>query len=267
MRAAKEDPVLRRRIETRALDIRRRRDTLGPDLARIMAAVELAKDYDPEQARDELGRWTSAGAAGAAAGFTAETAAADAFSVYGTQSVAGLSALAQRALAGIAALLPEGPAAVGAAAAGSAVVLGTLFLSLNRDSVATGTLPDASDFSYKYDQDTGLLTVTRQNEDGTTGTVFSGPHDNDAVFRDENGNAIGRYLGDSVAIDAMPFAVTKHDVVPMHKRRQARLSKAPRQRAAIQKSVLIQDRINPVGKILETLPIRCTSSSRSTARL
>lgn len=68
MRAAKEDPVLRRRIDARAHDIRRGRDALGPDLARIMAAVELAKDYDPDQARDDNGRWTSEGAAvGAAA--------------------------------------------------------------------------------------------------------------------------------------------------------------------------------------------------------
>src|SRR5690242_19442383 len=57
MRAAKEDPVLRRRIETRAQHLRRNRHALGPDLARVMAAVELAKDYDLDQPRDEQGRW------------------------------------------------------------------------------------------------------------------------------------------------------------------------------------------------------------------
>jgi hypothetical protein len=71
MRAAKEDPVLRRRIETRAQNIRRDRRALGTDLARIMAAVELAKDYDPDQARDDHGRWTSEGATAAIAGATA----------------------------------------------------------------------------------------------------------------------------------------------------------------------------------------------------
>ncbi len=197
MRAAKEDPALRRQIETRSHDIRRGRAALGPDLARVMAAVELAKDYDPDQARDELGRWTSAGG-GAAVGATA-----DAFSLYGAESaVPALRALAQRALGAAAALLPEGAATVGVAVAGSAAVLGTLFLPTNGASVSTGTLPDAPEFSYKYDQETGRLTVTRQNPDGTTDTVFSGHHDKDAVFRDENGNAIGRYLGDSVALDA-----------------------------------------------------------------
>lgn len=193
MRAADEDPALRRRIEARAERLMDRRDALSPDLARVMAAVELAKDYDPDEPRDEQGRWTSGGAAGAAAGATA-----DALSLYGSQSaIQGLRVLASRALAAAATLLPAG-----VAVAGSAAVLGTLFLPTNRGSVSTGTLPDAPEFSYKYDHDTGLLTVTRQNGDGTTDVVFSGHHGNDAVFRDENGNAIGRYLGDSVALDA-----------------------------------------------------------------
>ena len=205
MHAADKDPTLRARIDARAREIRRGRDALGPDLARVMAAVELSKDYDPEQPRDEQGRWTSEGAAagasaGVAAGATATTP--DALSLYGPQTAAALRALGQRALGAAAAFFPEGAATVGVAAAGSAAVLGTLFSPLNGESVATGTLPDAPDYSYKYDQDTGRLTVTRQNADGTSETVFSGHHDKDAVFRDENGNAIGRYLGDSVALDA-----------------------------------------------------------------
>jgi hypothetical protein len=199
MRVADEDPVLRRRIEARAERLMFRRDALSPDLARVMAAVELAKDYDPGEPRDEQGRWTSGGAAGAATGFTI----ADAFSLYGADSaLSGLRALASRALAAVAALLPEGAAAVGVAVAGSAAVLGTLFLPTNRGSVSIGTLPDAPEFSYKYDHDTGKLTVTRQNDDGTTDIVFSGHHDIDGIFRDDQGNAIGRYLGDSVALDA-----------------------------------------------------------------
>jgi hypothetical protein len=204
MRAADEDPVLRKRIAARAHRMLRDRDALSPDLAQVMAAVALAKDYDPNEPRDEQGRWTSEGAAGAAAGVTAGAAVAtpDALSLYGSQAASALRALGQRALAAAAALLPEGAAAVGVAAAGSAVVLGTLFLPLNRGSVVTGTLPDAPEFSYKYDHDTGKLTVTQQNDDGTSDIVFSGHHDTDSVFRDEQGNAIGRFLGDSVALDA-----------------------------------------------------------------
>lgn len=201
MRAAKEDPVLRRRIEARAQHLRRDRETLGPDLARVMAAVELAKDYDPDQARDEQGRWTSEGAAAVAAGTTA--AAADAFSLYGAPSAAaGLRALAQRALGAAAALLPAGAATVGAAVAGTAAVLGTLFLPAPRNVTSDGTLPDAPDFSYHFDREAGHLTITRKFDDGLSETVFDGHYGTDGVFRDDQGNAIGRFLGDSVALDA-----------------------------------------------------------------
>ncbi|HEY1505068.1 MAG TPA: Tox-REase-5 domain-containing protein [Stellaceae bacterium] len=198
MRATKEDPGLRQRIETYAQNIRRGREALGADLARVMAAVELSKDYDPDQARGEQGRWTSEGGGAVAAG-----AVADAFSLYGAESAApALHALAQQALGAAAALLPEGAAAIAVPVVASVAVLGTLFLPTNQGSVSTGTLPDAPDLSYKYDRDTGRLTVTRQNEDGTTETLFSGHHSPDGVFRDEDGNAIGRYLEGSIALDA-----------------------------------------------------------------
>src|SRR6185437_7149662 len=104
MRAAKEDPVLRRRIETRARDIRRGRDALGPDLARVMAAVELAKDYDPDQARDDNGRWTSAGAA--------VGAAASAALMYGSEAYAdGLQQIGAQVLGAAARALPAAAAA------------------------------------------------------------------------------------------------------------------------------------------------------------
>jgi hypothetical protein len=198
MQAAEEDPVLRRRIETRAQNIRRGRDALGPDLARVMAAVELAKDYDPDQPRDEQGRWTSEGGGAGVAAFLG-----DEFNLYGASSAAaGLRALAQRALGAAVALLPEGAVVAGATVAASAAVLGILFLPTPRNLTAEGTLPDAPEFSYTYNRDTGHLTVTRKNADGTSDTVFSGNHGTDAVFRDQNGNAIGRQLGDSVALDA-----------------------------------------------------------------
>jgi hypothetical protein len=206
MRAAKEDPALRERIDERAQNIRRGRAALGPDLARIMAAVELSKDYDPDQARDEFGRWTSEGAAaGVAATTGAAAAVADADLMFGNPAYAdGLAALAARVLPALPSL-PAVATAVGevaAVAAAPAAFFGTLFFPVATGSLTTGTLPNAPEFSYKYDQDTGRLTVTRQNADGTTETVFSGHHDKDAVFRDEDGNAIGRYLGDSVALDA-----------------------------------------------------------------
>jgi hypothetical protein len=201
MEAAEEDPALRRRIQTRARDIRRNRHALGPDLARVIAAVELSKDYDPDQARDELGRWTSEGGGATMVGTIA--AAADEFSLYGAPSAAaGLRTLAQRALAAAAALLPEAAATAGFAVAGSAAVLGTLFLPSPRNVTSDGTLPDAPDFSYHFDREAGHLTITRKFDDGMSETVFDGRYGKDLVFRDKDGTAIGRFLGDSVALDS-----------------------------------------------------------------
>lgn len=221
MRAAAADPMLRKRIADRAARLISERRASDPDLARVVAAVALSKDYNPNEPRDAHGRWTSDGAAGAegdshsggggaaAAGVAAASAAgrasafADAFNVYGNDGVLpALRTLASRALGLLPAILPEGAAATAVATGGSAVVLGTLFLPLNRAAVSEGTLPNAPEFAYQYDHDTGRLTVTRRNDDGTTETVFTGHHDTSGVFRDEDGNAIGRYLGGSVALDA-----------------------------------------------------------------
>jgi hypothetical protein len=198
MRATKEDAVLRRRIEARARHIRRNRDALGPDLARVMAAVELAKDYDPDQARDEQGRWTSGGGSASAA---IAGAVADAARMFGNPAYAeGLRQLAARALAAVPAAAAVGE--VTAAAAPAAAFFGTLFIPAPRNVTSDGTLPDAPDFSYHFDQEAGHLTITHQLADGTRETVFDGRYDKDGVFRDADGNAIGRHLGSSVALDA-----------------------------------------------------------------
>lgn len=200
MRAAKEDPVLRRRIETRARDIRRGRDALGPDLARVMAAVELAKDYDPDQARDDNGRWTSAGAA--------VGAAASAALMYGSEAYAdGLQQIGAQVLGAAARALPAAAAALGdvvAAAALPAIAFcGTLFVPApGGQATSDGPVSDAPGYSYRFDQEAGHLTITHKLDDGTSETVFDGRYDKDGVFRDDDGNAIGRHLGSSIALDA-----------------------------------------------------------------
>jgi hypothetical protein len=166
-----------------------------PFLTRLTAAVALAKDYDPQQPRDDDGRWTRGGIVGSAA------ATADA--LFGNSAIApALREIGERALS----LLPAIPEAAGAAVAAvalpAAAFLGTLFFPTSGGAVSEGTLPDAPDFSYRFDQGTGVLTVSRQHDDGTSETLFSGRYGADGVFRDEDGNAIGRHLDSSVALDA-----------------------------------------------------------------
>jgi hypothetical protein len=202
MRAADEDPVLRKRIAAHAQRMLRDRDALSPDLAQVMAAVALAKDYDPDESRDEQGRWTSEGAAGGAAA----GAVADAARMFGNPAYAeGLRQLAARALAALPSL-PTAAAALGDAAAATlpaAAFFGTLFIPAPRNVSSDGSLPDAPDFSYHFDQEAGHLTIERKLDDGTNETVFDGRYDKDGVFRDAGGNPIGRYLGGTaVALDA-----------------------------------------------------------------
>jgi hypothetical protein len=165
-----------------------------PFLSNLVAAVALAKDFNPDQPRDERGRWTDADSSGAAA-----TAAATADALYGNPALSsGLRQLASRVLGA----LPTIPEAVGAAAGPAAAFFGTLFLPTNASLISRGTLPDAPDFSYSFDQGTGVLTLSRQHDDGSNEILFSDRYGADGVFRDEDGNAIGRHLGSSVALDA-----------------------------------------------------------------
>lgn len=201
LQAAKENPTLRKRIAADAARLLRDKRVTDPDLARFVATVALSKDYDPDEPRDEQGRWSSEGAAGAVAG-----AVADAARMFGNPAYAeGLRQLAARAFAALPSL-PAAAAAIGdVARAGSpaAAFFGTLFLPAPRHLDASdGTLPDAPDYSYHFDQEAGHLTITHTFDDGTSATVFDGRYDKDGVFRDADGNAIGRFLGDSVALDA-----------------------------------------------------------------
>lgn len=154
-------------------------------LRRLGAAVALAKGgYNPDEARDEGGRWTSSGAAAATAG----AAAADLFS-----APALVPPLRQFA----AGLLPAGAAGVGAAVA----ALGVLVIPTNRSLISEGSLPDETGLSYHFDQGTGVLTFTRERDDGSKEVIFEGRRIGENVFQDREGNVIGRDLGGSLVID------------------------------------------------------------------
>jgi len=160
-------------------------DPNDPYLVRLTAAIAIAKDYNSQEPRDKSGKWTNGGIAA-----TAASAVAGARSLFGNAEILpALRQLATRLL---------GPAGLGPATA----FLGTLFLSTNRSLVSEGTLPDAPEYSYRFDQGTGVLTVSHQHEDGTSEVLFHGRYEAGGVFRDEDGNAIGRTLDGAIALDA-----------------------------------------------------------------
>lgn len=138
----------------------------------------LAKGYNPDEARvpagnTGAGEWTFGGAVASAA-----SAATSLFETDSASVVAGLATIGSRLSA---------PAAF----------LGTLFIPTNRSPISSGTLPSNPDVSYRFDSDTGTLTLTRS--DGTV--LFSDHHGAGGVFRDSDGNAIGRMVDGALVLD------------------------------------------------------------------
>jgi Restriction endonuclease fold toxin 5 len=189
LRAVDEDDAHARRIDSMGdegleaddLPLARSADR---SLRRLARALAFAKDgFDPNEPRDERGRWTDAGG-GAAAATMAGAGASDIFT-----SSALVPALRQFA----AGLLPSG-------AAGAASALGILAIPTNRSLISEGPVPDEPGLSYHFDQGTGVLTITREGAGGAKEVLYSGQHAG-GVFRDSNGNIVGRDLGGSVVID------------------------------------------------------------------
>jgi hypothetical protein len=156
-------------------------------LRRLAVAELLAKaGYDPDEPRDDHGRWTAGNGATAAsaAGATAEAAAsglgrsaASLFGEVGPEVLAGLSEL-------------------GASFAAPVAFLGTLFVPTNSGTDTSGALPNRPDIDYHYDLDTGTLTLSRDGE-----AFYAGHAGADGTFRDEDGRVLGHRVEGSLVLD------------------------------------------------------------------
>lgn len=158
-------------------------------LQRLSVTAGLIKDgFDPNQLRDERGRW--ARESGAAARMTPATPPKPSF--LGRVAPAVLRALAE----------------LGARFVAPVAFLGIIFVPSNRSLISQGTLPDQPDLSFEFDEGAGRLRLYRQDNDGRS-LVFEGRPDADGIIRDDEGHAIGRKLDGSVVIidpDALPGA-------------------------------------------------------------
>ena len=156
-----------------------------PALRRLAIASALLKaGFDPNQSRDDDGRWTS-GAAGAAAGrVSPEFLPKSSSPLLGPVASEVIAALRLLALRG----------------AGAFAVLGTIFLPTNKSLITEGTVPGRPDLTFKYDDGEGVLRLFRDTEQGR-GLLLTARPDADGIFRDDQGNAIGRKIPDAVVID------------------------------------------------------------------
>ena len=144
-------------------------------LRRLGIALSIARagGYDPNEPRDEHGRWTSEGLA-ALSLFDAN---------LGSKVLGALRMMASRLSA-------------------AETFLDIVLAPTNKSLISDGAVPDAPGITYRFDQGTGRLTLTQENDDGTSSVIYSDRYGADGLFRDDDGNVIGRHLGDGVMLDA-----------------------------------------------------------------
>ncbi|HWG05215.1 MAG TPA: Tox-REase-5 domain-containing protein [Beijerinckiaceae bacterium] len=80
--------------------------------------------------------------------------------------------------------------------------LGTIFIPSNSDLQRRGTIPDRPDIAFDYDEDTGVLKLSRD------GDVFFAGQNQRGIFRDEQGRAFGRYVGGNIVLDPDALPIT-----------------------------------------------------------
>lgn len=186
-----------------------------PHLRRLAIATALLKaGFDPNQARDDHGRWTGEGGTAEDAGDNRSSAAgAGLMSPEGVQAdAAPLPEAAAEAAGGAAGAagwriwarpLWAALAALADAAAAPVLIAGGLCLiPLNRGIVTEGTVPDHPDISYRFIDDTiTSLLLYRTDENGNRQTVYAGSRDQDGYYRDAQGNIVARFADGALVID------------------------------------------------------------------
>jgi hypothetical protein len=161
----------------------------GSRLERLGRAMELLK-FDQNQPRDEYGRWAREGNA-----------------VPKASLLRRLTPAALRALARLAARV------VAAGALEATAFLGIIFIPTNRSLISRGPVVGQPDLSYEYDQGARTLRLYQQDGDRRS-VIFLGRPDIDGIIRDDDGQAVGRKLGDSVVLldpDTLPGAGARSD--------------------------------------------------------
>lgn len=162
-------------------------------LQRLGSISDLVKDFDPGQPRDERGRWTSEGSS------TALTTAAAA--------AAGAAALTADAIGWLEGITLD----VAAMGSGAVLALGMVVVPFGRSNVAEGTLPEAPEIAYRYDE--GVLTLSHRDSDGHITLLYNDISGADGLYRDEDGDVIGRNLGDGKGFvldpDMLPVLAAK----------------------------------------------------------
>ncbi|HTS94485.1 MAG TPA: Tox-REase-5 domain-containing protein [Stellaceae bacterium] len=184
-------------------------------LRRLAVAAALLKfGYDPNEPRDERGRWSEEDShgGGASALFQRPGSLPESFpfrapdppSPSAPQAESLLETTSRLALRGLSLLLRR--------LSGPVAFLSTILIPTNRSLIQDGTVPDHPELSYHYDQGEGRLIIVRTDDDGKH-VIYSGQFPRDDIFRDADGRAIGRIVDGGIVIDvdALPASNFKTD--------------------------------------------------------
>ena len=185
-------------------------------LRRLAIAEALAKaGFDPDEPRDERGRWTSEGGgeggpaedeadraptAGRSSGTGGASAAAAATLAPSAPEWAFSGDVTLQALQGLAQLADRYSSPAG-------VFLDTYFFGINRTYKTQGVVPDRPDITWEYDADTLALTLSHNGE-----IIYAGQNQY-GLIRDRQGRVVGRFVGGNIAFDrgAVSAAVSAAD--------------------------------------------------------
>jgi len=175
-------------------------DVDDPYLRRLSLFARLSKDFNPDQPRDDHGRWTSEGTPAPSGAFLAPE-------LPPSPSVLGAVARAVSSLLG---RIPPGTlgalAQLGARLSAVTAILDIVLIPTNRSLITAGRLPD-SDIRFSYDDEAGTLTLYRFDENRQRQILAEGKPDEDGIFHDDVGRPIGRKLDGSIVVD--PDALTR----------------------------------------------------------
>jgi hypothetical protein len=147
---------------------------------------ETKRAFDDDQPRDENGRWTADGASEAKQPapptLTEPAVAAE------TEALASIMPEAIGLLARLAAVI-SAPITFAAG----------LLIPSNGSNIHEGTLPGLPGLTYRSDE--GIVTISRLDDAGNIENLYHGAPDADGLYRDVEGDIIGRHIGTGVLFD------------------------------------------------------------------
>jgi len=171
-----------------------------PHLRRLAIATALLKaGFDPNQARDDRGRWTDEAGGAAPGAATATTPPMGTISVASTVAAVGeaISSSAWRLWSGAA--LDALPGIASRLTGPLGLLGGLILMPSNSGLMSDGTLPGRPDVAYHASE--VELTLYRTNDQGERTPLFVSRPDAEGFYRDEQGNVVGRYVNGAFVLD------------------------------------------------------------------